>query len=209
LSQEPQHLGPNAGERPSTDRSEGEPGAPLLTEAPDAGAAVQRPQVLGWSRVVPLPRWFLFMLVGWWPFQLYWFYNTWRLIAVHRRVRLRPLLRSIFLVFFIADFYRGVFDLARERGYPERPPLLPLSLAFVGFSLAPFLGGAVGLLGIVTFVLLLPAAEALNFFWASVEEGQPVHRGVNPLELVLVAVGAGLWALMLYAGPPIPFPTAK
>jgi hypothetical protein len=206
LSQEPKHR-----DGPAGDPSEGEPGAPLLTsDSPDAGAAVQRPQVLGWSRVVPLWRWFLFMLVGSAPYQIYWFYGTWRLIAIHRRVKLHALLRSLLMPVFIADFYRGVFDLARERGYPERPPLLPLSFAYLGCCVMGVLMAQWGFVfGILLFVLLLPAAEALNFFWESVEEGQPVHHGVNPFELVLVAAGAGMWALLLYALPGTAIPAAK
>jgi hypothetical protein len=176
-------------------------GAPLPAGADGidpAGATAENPLALRWSRVVPLWRWLLFMLVGGAPYQLYWYYNTWRLIAAYRRVRMRPLLRSLFVPLFIAELYSGAFGLARARGYPESPPVLPLSLAFVAFSFSPLLGGGYALLGLLTFVLLLPVAEALNFFWASVEEGQPVSRAVNPLEMGLVGLGAGLWALMLY-----------
>lgn len=206
LSQDPRHpdheTDPTAALPAPAEAPEGEAGAPLLPPEPaPAGAAVKPPQALAWSRVVPLWRWFLFMVLGALPYQAYWYYNGWRLIAAHRRVKMRPLLRSIFFPFFVADFYRGVFDLARERGYPERPPLLPLSLAWVLFwAVPPLFGGYVALLQVVTIILLLPAAEALNFFWASVEEDQPVYRGVAPIELVLVAAGIALAALAMYAG---------
>jgi len=166
-----------------------------------AGATVQNPQALRWSRVVPLWRWLLYMLVGGFVYQMYWFYHSWRLIAAYRRAPMRPLLRAFFTIVpvYIAEFYAGVFGLARSRGYPENPPVLPLSLVFVLFWFtSKMAGGMYALLELACLVLLIPAAEALNFFWASVEEGQPVHRGANPLEIGIVGLGAGLMAFALY-----------
>jgi hypothetical protein len=198
----PPHDPRAAHEAASPTGSDAEP-APLPPGADGidpAGATVQNPQALRWSRVVPLWRWILFMAIGGFPYQVYWFYNTWRLIAAYRRVRMLFLLRSAIPQPFIVELYSGTFGLARARGYPENPPVLPLSLAFVAFSFAGVLGNggfAVGYFACI--VLLLPAAEALNFFWASVEEGQPVTRAVNPLEIGLFGLGAGMWALLLYA----------
>ncbi len=129
-------------------------------------------------------------------YQALWIYTAWRYVRDQRNGRDQPLLRAIFAPIFLYSPFRHLFEMAQERGYPERPPAFPLAPIYFVFEvmghLLPFPFGLVRLLKIVP---MLPAVETQQYTVRAEIPGVPDRHGFSGVELLLVALGVVTWSV--------------
>lgn len=149
----------------------------------------------------PLWHWVVLTVTTFGLYQVYWHWLAWSYLRDRHGLRVLPLVRAVVdgLVFpvFTYSLFRHLFAAARERGYPEAPPALPLALAYIGLPLLAARSLVLSFVRVLQVLPMLPAFETANFLWRSEWPNAPERRDFSVAESLAIGFGLFIWANVL------------
>jgi hypothetical protein len=184
---------------PGADRNQ--PGHPGYAPAPAAAADVETPwYVVGRAKLLIMSV----ATVG--LYQLYWFYKQWQCVRDrHDEPDVRPVLRTIFAVFFCFGLFERISDRAAERGVEHVPSPGPCTVAYLGLSFTSLLPDPVWMISIASVLPLLSvqrAASALALADAPHADPNTRLTGLNWVAVVIGSLVLLLTIIGLLIGDP-------
>ncbi len=131
-------------------------------------------------------------------YQIYWFYQQWRLYKEREQERIYPLLRAILAVIYCYALFKEVRQGAQKYGVTPPPNILVLAGAYVVLNLLAFAPTAV--------FVLLPIQESINQINRQATPAVPPNSHFTPLNFVALLLGSIIWGILLTALflPPTP-----
>jgi hypothetical protein len=147
-------------------------------------------QVAPWKLVL-----MTFCTVGF--YQLFWAYQHWRIIRARDGSDIWPVPRAIFGVFFCYPLFSRIGKDGQARGLAGAPSAGPLATLWIISSIAWRLPGALCLVGLVSWLVLIPIQEYANRINAQAAPHAPRNDRLTWLNWVAVAIAATFWALVV------------
>ena len=147
-------------------------------------------QVASWKLVV-----MSFATLGF--YVLYWSYEHWRIVRMRERSDIWPVPRAIFSVFYVYGLFNRIRADGMARQLSNPPAAGPLAVAWILFSLAWRLPGALAFLGMVSWLVLIPIQDYASRINAQVTPNAPRNDRLTWLNWVAVVVAILFWALVL------------
>lgn len=134
---------------------------------------------------------------------MYWFFKQWKAFQKMHGLKIYPLVRSIFQIFFCYSLFNRVLKLAKEYGYPSSysPSILSITYIFLClcnvsgklFSLSEVQANIIYLVGLVgCLALLLKVQKAINFIHHKINE-LDVRKSFSTSELIIACIGVFLF----------------
>ena len=132
-------------------------------------------------------------------YQIYWFYKSWKFFKEHNKINIYPFWRTFFMPFYAYSLFKNVFRLAEEKGYKERHSPELLTFFFIALTLLLILPNPYGLISLFSFVPLITAVKALNYFWRQEQPDFQERTGFSRGEIALLIIGGIFWILFLFS----------
>jgi hypothetical protein len=125
--------------------------------------------------------------------------SQWRFFKEKENSNIMPFWRAFFGLLFLAELFKKILALAKERGYQRSyPPWLLwtiiFSLLFVSIMYLP--APYRSLLSALTALGYIPALLAVNHYW-NYSDTQLIDRPFKWWHAVLLLLGALMWILVL------------
>ena len=95
-------------------------------------------------------------------YELYWFYENWKLIKQRRRSDILPFWRAFFAYFFCYQCFDEIREEARKLGLTPLPPAGPLAAGWIITTLLWRLPDPYWLVTFLSFVFILPVQAVAN-----------------------------------------------
>ena len=130
-------------------------------------------------------------------YQLYWAYEHWRIIRTRDRSRIWPAPRAIFGVFFCYSLFSRIRKDGQARGLAGAPSAGSLATLWIITSIAWRLPGVLGLIGVVSWGVLVPIQEYANRINTQAAPRAPRNDRLTWLNWVAVGIAAAFWALVV------------
>ncbi|MEP6503215.1 MAG: hypothetical protein ABJD97_07795 [Betaproteobacteria bacterium] len=156
---------------------------------PDRGSAYYF-AVAGWKIV-------LMSLVTLGLYQIYWFYMNWARVKTRDRSNIMPAPRAIFGFFFCYAMFARVRKDGEAQGLSGPPGAGALATAWIVASLAWRAPGALALLGVLSWFVLLPIQDYANRINAKVAPGHDRNAHLSWLNWIAVVLGGGFFVLVV------------
>ncbi len=144
------------------------------------------------SNIVPMGKFIFLSVVSLGLYEIYWMYKNWQFIKQRRNLKIIPLARAIFSLFFIYSFFKNIFLIAAEKGYEERYSPLLLSACFIMLNLLANKDNPMWFMAMFSFVPLIVALNAVNFYWQKTEKNRKIRNFLNRDELLIMYFGVFL-----------------
>ena len=132
-------------------------------------------------------------------YQIYWFYANWRLVKRRERSDLWPAPRAIFGVFFCYALLERMRRYGREHAVPGAAAFSagPLATLWIFGTLLWRLPGAWGLIGVVSWFVLLPVQSLVADINAKAAPDADRNARLSWLNWLLVVPGVLFFVLVL------------
>ncbi|MDR6841182.1 hypothetical protein [Pseudoxanthomonas sacheonensis] len=131
-------------------------------------------------------------------YQIYWFYQNWRLVKSRDQSRISPPWRSVLGLLFCYPLFRRVRSMAQRQAI-AMPSAALLFAAWVVATLLSYLPPPYLLLSFGSVIFMLPIQRAANRINAHVAPQHDPNRRFGALNIVTVLVG-GLLAILSVIG---------
>ena len=132
-------------------------------------------------------------------YQLYWFYENWRLVRQRDRSGILPVPRAIFGFFYCYSMFKRIRDDGKAQGLPQPPGAGMLATLWIVSSIAWRLPGAWALAGVASWFALLPMQAYANRINAKAAPGARLSARLTWLNWVAVVLGGAFFALVVLA----------
>ena len=124
-------------------------------------------------------------------YEIYWFYQNWKLIKQRTKSDIMPFWRAIFGVIFCYSCFREVKEVAGSRGisFPSSPGLL--AAGWIILALASRLPAPYWLMGWLTPLVLLPVQNTINHLNTAIAPNHDPNTqfsGWNIAVIIVVAI---------------------
>lgn len=147
-------------------------------------------------------------------YEIYWFYKNWEAVKKAENLKISPLGRAIFAVFYCNSLFKKVLESAKSHNYQNSysPGWLATAyilLLVVGNGLSRVESYDVGfnliwlIVAISTFIPLLSVQKAINFNNEKIKGTSDLKSGFSGGEVVLIIIGLA-WFLLVLWGSFIP-----
>lgn len=147
-------------------------------------------------------------------YEIYWFYKNWDAIKKAENLKISPLGRAIFTVFYCNSLFKKVLESAKSHNYQNSysPGWLATAyilLLVIGNGLSRVESSDVGfnllwlVIAISSFIPLLSIQKAINFNNEKVKGNSDLKSGFSGGEVVLIIIGLA-WFLLVLWGSFIP-----
>jgi hypothetical protein len=130
-------------------------------------------------------------------YDLYWFYQNWKLTKAHGRSDIWPIARAIFALFFTHALLRDVVLSAAENGVRTRFSVQPSAWGFIILSLLWRLPDPFSLISVFAFVPLLSVQDTINDIHDRIAPNADRNSSFGPGNWVAIVIGLIFWALVL------------
>jgi hypothetical protein len=147
--------------------------------------------------VTSFQKFLLLAIASFGLYQIYWMYRTWRFFKEKDNLDVMPVWRAIFGIFFISSLFENIKNFARRNGSSKDYSSAGLA---VGFFFANLLGRLPEPYWILSLVSILCFMSPLQAFEEAIENSPahtPTKSGIGGGEIVVLVLGASLWALIL------------
>lgn len=163
---------------------------------------------------IPPKRLALFSILTLGVYEIYWFYKNWDAIKKAEGLKISPLGRAIFAIFYCNSLFKKVLESAKSHGYQNSysPGWLAMAyilLLLIGKGLGRIDSSDVGLnlvwlvIAISSFIPLLSVQKAINFNNEKIKGDTDIKRGFSGGEVILIIIGL-IWFLLVLWGSFIP-----
>ena len=132
-------------------------------------------------------------------YQLYWFYENWRLVRARDRSNILPVPRAIFGLFYCYSMFKRIRDDGKALGLPKPPEAGALATLWIVSSIAWRLPGPWGLLGVVSWFAVLPIQAYANRINAQAAPAADRNARLSWLNWIAVVIGGAFFGLVLAA----------
>lgn len=147
-------------------------------------------------------------------YEIYWFFKNWEAVKKAENLKISPLGRAIFAVFYCNSLFKKVLESAKSHNYQNSysPGWLATAyilLLVVGNGLSRVESSDVGfnliwlIVAISTFIPLLSVQKAINFNNEKIKDTSDLKSGFSGGEVVLIIIGLA-WFLLVLWGSFIP-----
>ncbi|MDD5481964.1 MAG: zinc ribbon domain-containing protein [Candidatus Shapirobacteria bacterium] len=147
-------------------------------------------------------------------YEIYWFYKNWEAVKKAENLKISPLGRAIFAVFYCNSLFKKVLESAKTHNYQKSysPGWLATAyilLLIVGNGLSRVESTDVGfnliwlIIAISSFIPLLSVQKAINFNNEKIKGSSNLKSGFSSGEVVLIIIGL-IWFLLVLWGSFIP-----
>lgn len=147
-------------------------------------------------------RFSLLCVFTWGLYEVFWFHRQWRWLKEKDGLKIWPVARAIFAFFFADALFKRVFELAEEKGDAPRTASW-LSVAYIALLLTARLPFPWTMISLLSFIPMLPAVHALNFYWTRELPDAPAPEGFTVGEIVTLIIG-GLFSALVIIGAFLP-----
>jgi len=137
-------------------------------------------------------------------YQVYWFYQNWRLIKDRENLDISPFWRTFFGFIYFFDMFTGIRDYAKQKGiaFNFHPGILALSCMFVPVCVG-LLPSPYWLIIYISVVFLLPVQAAVNRINRSVVPDHDPNSRFSFWNWIVIVIG-GLWIVLVVIGSFLP-----
>jgi hypothetical protein len=144
---------------------------------------------------VPVAKFVILAILSAGLYPLYWFWYNWKLIREQEKKEYSPILRALFSFLYFADLARIALQAATAKQYQETyNPTILAWIYFIGI-LASVSGSLIGsIVTIIGFCMIVPVLRAMNYT-NSHTEGGSIQTKLTSSELIVTAIGIGIWIL--------------
>ena len=129
-------------------------------------------------------------------YQVFWFYQQWRLVRARDGSAILPVPRAIFGLFFCHKLFARIAADGRAQGLSD-PPASWLATAWVVGCIVWRLPGPAAFLGMLSWLTLLPMQDYANRLNAKVAPGHDRNTRLSWINWIVVLVAAGFYGLVL------------
>lgn len=157
------------------------------------------------SKAIPFKKFALYTLCTFGLYLFYFNYTIWKNIKKERNLKIIPILRTIFFIFFTGSFARNSLEMAQEKGYAKTfNSIIIFTGCFVGSLILKRATEPLNLLGLVLIIIMLkPALEAYNYYWIKQYPLIKISEKFSPTGMVVIVIG-GLLLVLSVIGSFIP-----
>lgn len=128
-------------------------------------------------------------------YEVYWFYRNWKAVKIQEGRKISPFWRAIFSPIFCYSLFKRIGLAANQKGYPKKPSPGLLTLGYIFVSALYKLPEPFDLLSSLSFLMLLPIAEAIRFNNARVNPQSTDEEKLNRPQIIFLVIGIILWVL--------------
>jgi hypothetical protein len=132
-------------------------------------------------------------------YQLYWFYENWRLYKVREEARIYPLWRAILAVVYCYALFREVRAGAEKYKVAPPPSIVVLAGGYIFLSFLGFAPTAVVWVSLTAVFLLLPIQHTINQINQKATPTVPPNNQFTPLNFLALLIGSLVWGILLSA----------
>lgn len=149
-------------------------------------------------QIISLNKFIILSILSFGLYEVWWMYKAWRFFQYKDELDIRPLLRSLFSVFFLYSLFYKILKFAKEKGYKGYYPSI---LLFIGFFIANLLAKLpepLSVLSSLSIVFLIPPFKALNFAKQHSTEFE-IHEQIlfNKRQMYIIVLGFICWIFVL------------
>ncbi|MDP8260447.1 MAG: hypothetical protein P9L96_05575 [Candidatus Gygaella obscura] len=141
------------------------------------------------SNIVPIKKFIFLSVISLGLYEIYWMYKNWQFIKEKRKLKIIPMARAIFSLFFIYSFFKNIFLITAEKGYEEKYSPILLSACFIMLNLLANKDNLMWFMAIFSFVPLVVALNAVNFYWQKTQPKKRIRTNFSKEELLMLYFG--------------------
>ena len=150
------------------------------------------------QKVISLNKFIFLSIISFGLYEIWWIYKTWRFFNQKEKLNINSALRTIFSIFFLISLFNKILRFAKEKGYCNNFPSVLLFVGYILINYTAYLPDPFWLIRILGFMFLMPQFIALKYAKLnSTDFIITVQTSFNYRQIVLIVVGAILWALVL------------
>jgi hypothetical protein len=137
-------------------------------------------------------------------YELVWFYRNWRRVKIQAGREIRPFWRALFSPFYCYSFASTVKRTADSLHTPSNLNPGAITAGYVALLLLTELPDPWWLVGLLTFVPLLPIQQQIRSIHQALRPGSDNAEGWRPASLAALAIGGACtgFVVMAMLGPP-------
>lgn len=178
-----------------------------IYQAPEAD--LQREQAVSNEfYVVSRSKFLILSITTFGMYEIYWFYKNWSLYRLASGIRMLPVMRAIFSIFFVNSLFRRINDRVEESGYIYQWSPGLMAVIFIVLSI---MSGVVGMISAISVEYAVLDAVSTLFFPLTVWILYRAQSAINiacddpqgernaqltPANFVWIAIGLLFWALV-------------
>lgn len=148
-----------------------------------------------YSNVQPVWKFMLLCLISFGIYEIYWSYKNWSMIKERDNLKIFPLARSLFFVFFAYSLFKRLIHMAKEKGYKAVIPPSILAIAYIATSLLYRLPSPYLYISAFAFIPLIPVTQAVNYYWEREQPGRAVRKNFTRGEIIFTVIFGTLFIL--------------
>jgi hypothetical protein len=156
--------------------------------------------------VVSLNKFIILSITTLTLYETYWLYKQWKSLKAQKDLKISPIARAIFSPIFIFSFLGNVAQNLKSVDNTQKLYAGILGVAYILIvvmtgvpdSVVPSLPNWYWLLGMLSFVPLIPAVAAVNHYWEKKSEGKVVVSKFGISNYLWSIVGILVMLLVLY-----------
>lgn len=156
--------------------------------------------------VVSLKKFIILNITTLTLYETYWFYKQWKSLKAQKDFKISPIARAIFSPIFIFSFLGNVAQNLTSVDKTKKLYVVILGMAYILMivmtgvpdTLVPSLPNWYWLLGMLSFVPLIPAVVAVNHYWDKKTRGNVSVSKFGPSNYIWSVIGIVFWLLVAY-----------
>lgn len=144
--------------------------------------------------VVGVTKFVLLSVLTWSLYTTYWFYKNWKAVAASENIKVRPVWRAIWAIFFVYPLLKKMQAMISERDSKVDLSALDRSVLWIAFSLSSSAWKPLLILDLVKPFALMGVQKKVNSVYAP---DQKISNRLNGAEWTIVIAGTALAILVL------------
>ena len=142
-------------------------------------------------------------------YSLVYFYQHWKVYKIHNNLKINPVLRTIFAIFFVNSLFQIIGNAARERNIARLPAFTALAVLYIitslasgiasnmpGYKMYTVIGTVVSLsstlIGLYPLYRVQRVANAINN-----DEAGTINARFTAINWVFIVLGAFVWLMTI------------
>lgn len=149
-------------------------------------------------QIISLNKFVILSILSVGLYEVWWMYKAWRFYQYKDDLDIRPLLRSLFNIFFAYSLFCKILKFAKEKGYKGYYPSILLFIGFFVSNLLAKLFDPWWMLSFLSIAFLIPPFKALNFAKQHSTELE-IHEqtSFNKRQVYIIVLGTIWWGFVL------------
>ncbi|AFZ37943.1 hypothetical protein Sta7437_4479 [Stanieria cyanosphaera PCC 7437] len=144
------------------------------------------------SNVMPIWKFCILYVITYGFYAYAWGHKQWKFLKDRENLNINCWLRSILFPFFMYGLYKKVFVVAEREGYRKKSSAFWGTVFYWSFGVV-LLFSHNDLIGILSFLPLLPLLNAANYYWEQEQSHLPINTSFTIREVLWILFGIFSW----------------